>query len=98
MNTLNDKVAVITGAGRGIGRGIAILMAQEGAKVVVNDAGVGPDGSGHDDGPADQVVAEVTATGHEAVADYDSVATMDGGENIIKTAIDKFGRIDDLVN
>ena len=97
-NTLEGKIAVITGAGRGIGRGIAHLMAEEGAKVVVNDPGVGPDGAGHDDGPADQVVAEITANGQEAVANHDSVATMDGGENIIKTAIDKFGRIDILVN
>jgi hypothetical protein len=96
--TLQDKVAVITGAGRGIGRGIAILMAEEGAKVVVNDPGVGPDGAGHDNGPADEVVAEIKAKGHEAVANYDSVASMDGGENIIKTAIDRFGRIDVLVN
>jgi NAD(P)-dependent dehydrogenase (short-subunit alcohol dehydrogenase family) len=106
MGTLEGKVAVITGAGRGIGRGIAILMAQEGAKVIVNDPGVGPDGAGHDDGPADQVAAEIraasaeggTAAGGTAVANYDTVATAEGGENIIKTALDKFGRIDILVN
>jgi len=98
MPLLEGKVAVITGAGRGIGRAIAIQMAEEGAKVVVNDPGVGPDGAGHDDGPADQVVAEIVAKGLTAVANYDSVATMAGGESIINTAIDSFGRIDVLVN
>ncbi len=98
MPLLEGKVAVITGAGRGIGRAIAIQMAEEGAEVVVNDPGVGPDGAGHDDGPADQVVAEIAAKGLTAVANYDSVATMAGGESIIKTAIDSFGRIDILVN
>ena len=98
MPLLEGKVAVITGAGRGIGRAIAIQMAEEGAKVVVNDAGVGPDGQGHDDGPADQVVAEITGRGLTAVANYDSVTTAQGGESIIKTALDSFGRIDILVN
>ncbi len=98
MGTLEDKVAVITGAGRGIGRSIALMMAEEGAKVVVNDPGVGPDGAGTDDGPADQVVAEITKAGGTAVANHDTVATADGGEAIIKTAVDKFGRVDILVN
>ncbi len=98
MGLLEDKVAVVTGAGRGIGKATAIQMAEEGARVVVNDAGVGPDGAGHDNGPADQVVAEIVDRGLAAVASYDSVATMDGGERIIKTALDSFGRLDVLVN
>jgi len=98
MGHLDGKVAVVTGAGRGIGRGISILLAQEGAKVVVNDPGVNPDGTGHDNGPADQVVAEIKAMGLTATANYDTVATAEGGESIIKTAIDTFGRIDILVN
>ncbi len=98
MKALEGKIAVITGSGRGIGRGIAMLFASEGASVIVNDPGVSTDGSGHDDGPADRVVAEIKAAGGSAVANHDSVATVDGGERIITTAIDTFGRLDILVN
>jgi NAD(P)-dependent dehydrogenase (short-subunit alcohol dehydrogenase family) len=95
---LEGKVAVVTGSGRGIGRGIAHLMASEGARVVVNDPGVNVDGTGHDDGPAAQVVEEIKQQGGTAVPNFDSVATAEGGENIIKTALDNFGRVDVLVN
>jgi len=96
---LKGKVAVVTGAGRGLGRAEAIVLASEGAKVVVNDLGGGTDGAGVASmSPADEVVAEIKKTGGEAVANYDSVATAQGGENIIKTAVDAFGRLDILVN
>jgi len=91
---LKDKVAVVTGSGRGIGRGIALQLSAEGAKVVVNDLGGAVDGSGDSATPADEVVNEIKAAGGEAVANYDSVATMDGGENIVKAALDSFGKID----
>jgi len=95
---LEGKVAIVTGAGRGIGRGEALALASEGAKVVVNDLGGAVDGSGAARSPADEVVAEIKKLGGEAVANYDSVATMQGGENIVRTAIDNFGKVDILVN
>jgi NAD(P)-dependent dehydrogenase (short-subunit alcohol dehydrogenase family) len=95
---LKDKVAVVTGAGGGIGRGIALLLAKEGAKVVVNDLGGSATGEGQDSAPADKVVAEIKAAGGTAASNYDSVASLAGGEKIIGTALEKFGRIDVVVN
>ena len=95
---LEGRNAVVTGAGRGIGRAVAMLLAREGARVVVNDPGVNVDGTGHDNGPADQVVAEIRAAGGTAVANYDSVAEVQGGENMIRQCVESFGRIDILVN
>jgi len=97
MGIVQDRVAVVTGGGRGIGRAICLLLAEEGARVVVNDPGVAVDGTGFDQRPADEVVEEIRRRGGVAVANYDSVATMEGGERIIRTAIDNFGRIDILV-
>lgn len=94
----DGKVAVVTGAGGGLGRSHALLLASRGAKVVVNDLGGAPDGTGESKMMADKVVDEIKAAGGEAVPNYDSVATMEGGANIIKTAVDSFGRIDILIN
>jgi NAD(P)-dependent dehydrogenase (short-subunit alcohol dehydrogenase family) len=97
-NALDGKVVVVTGAGRGIGREIALTCAAEGAKVVVNDLGGAADGSGASAGPADEVVAEIKQRGGAAVANTDSVAEAASANNIIKTAVDAFGRLDGVVN
>ena len=94
---LEGKVAVVTGAGRGIGRGVAKLLALQGAAVVVADVGASLDGDGEDTTPAAKVVEEISELGGRAVASYHSVATMEGGENIVKTAMEQFGRLDIVV-
>src|SRR5262249_37708899 len=95
---LKGKSVVITGAGRGIGREIALLMSKHGARVVVNDYGGNAAGTRGEKGPADEVVNDIRKAGGEAVANYDSVATMAGGQSIIKSALDAFGRVEVVVN
>jgi NAD(P)-dependent dehydrogenase (short-subunit alcohol dehydrogenase family) len=98
MGMLDGKVAIVTGAGGGIGRAHALLLAREGAAVVVNDLGGARDGTGAGSAMADQVVTEIKDAGGRAVANYDSVAEPEGAENIIKTAIDEFGKVDGVVS
>jgi NAD(P)-dependent dehydrogenase (short-subunit alcohol dehydrogenase family) len=98
MGKLDGKVAAITGSGRGIGRGIALLMAKEGAKVVVNDLGGDVNGVGADRAPAQQVVDEIKKAGGQAVANVENIATVKGGESLVQSAVDSFGRLDILVN
>ena len=95
---LKGKVAVVTGSGRGIGRGIAILLAEQGASVVVNDLGCSVDGAGQTAQQADEVVNEIKAAGGKAVGNYDSVSEFASAKNIIDTAVKSFGRLDILVN
>jgi NAD(P)-dependent dehydrogenase (short-subunit alcohol dehydrogenase family) len=98
MGALEGRVVIITGAGRGIGREHALLFAAEGAKVVVNDRGGANDGAGADDSPANEVVAEITARGGEAVANGDDVADWEGAQRLVNSAIDAFGDLHVLVN
>ena len=95
---LKDRVAIVTGAGRGIGASIAKLMASEGAAVVVNDLGGSVDGEGADDAPARDVVREIEAAGGAAVANFDDVADYDASEQIIRTALNEYGQLDILCN
>jgi len=94
----DDRVVIVTGAGRGIGRGHALEFARQGAKVVVNDLGAESDGTGGSTGPAGEVVDEIRAMGGEAVANGDDVADFAGAERLVNTAVDAFGRLDVLVN
>ena len=98
MARLDGRVAVVTGAGRGIGRSVARLLASEGASVVVNDLGAAVDGSGHDSGPAHDVVAEIAEAGGKAVANGADISVFAAAESLVQTAIEEFGRLDILVN
>jgi len=98
MGLYDNNVAIVTGAGRGIGRSHALLLAAEGAAVVVNDLGGSADGAGADSTPAQQVVDEITAKGGRAVANYDSVSSWQGAEAMVQQAINTFGGLDVLVN
>jgi NAD(P)-dependent dehydrogenase (short-subunit alcohol dehydrogenase family) len=98
MGLLDGKVAIVTGSGGGIGREHALAMAKEGAALVINDLGGARDGSGGGATMADQVVDEIKAAGGEAVANYDNVATVEGGKNILKSGLDAFEKVDILVN
>ena len=93
-----NRVAIVTGAGNGLGKAYALELGKRGAKVVVNDLGGAVDGSGSGNSPADDVVDEIIKNGGEAVANYDSVASKDGGESIVQTAVDNFGTVDAVIN
>jgi NAD(P)-dependent dehydrogenase (short-subunit alcohol dehydrogenase family) len=98
MGICEGRVVIITGAGRGLGRAYALGLAAEGAKVVVNDLGVGTHGDTTTERPADEVVAEIRKAGGQAVANFDDVADWDGAGRIVRTALDAFGRLDAVVN
>ncbi len=99
MSKLNEgRVAVITGAGRGIGREHALMLAEHGAKIVVNDLGADPDGTGADAGPANEVVDSILKMGGEAVVNGDDISEMDGAKGLIDQAIDTYGRLDIVIN
>src|SRR6202451_4346806 len=96
--SFDGRVAVVTGGGRGLGRSYALLLALRGAKVVVNDPGGSLDGEGVDSGPAECVVSEITAAGGQAVACTESVSTPEGGDSIVRTALEHYGRLDILIH
>ena len=96
-NILKNKVAIITGSGRGVGKGIAKLMAHEGAKVIIVDPGTELDGSGGTQSIAESVVKEILQTGGEAIASFEDITTMTGGESVVQQAIDTFGKLDIVV-
>jgi NAD(P)-dependent dehydrogenase (short-subunit alcohol dehydrogenase family) len=98
MGVIDGRVAIITGAGRGIGASISRLFGQEGAAVVVNDLGGGPDGTGSDEGPAKQIADEIVAAGGKAVADGGDIGDTATGERLVRTAVEQFGRLDIVVN
>jgi NAD(P)-dependent dehydrogenase (short-subunit alcohol dehydrogenase family) len=98
MGMLDGKVAIVTGAGRGIGRGEALLLAAEGARVVVNDVGGDWDGTGRDDRPASEVAEEIKAAGGEAVAHHDDISEPDGAAGALRLAVETWDRLDCLVN
>jgi NAD(P)-dependent dehydrogenase (short-subunit alcohol dehydrogenase family) len=98
MGLLDGKTAIVTGAGRGIGRAEATRLAAHGARVVVNDLGVAVDGSASNERPADDVVKEIESGGGEAIASYDDVSTWDGAERLVQSAIERWGRLDIVVN
>ena len=96
-NYLDGKVAIVTGAGRGIGAGVAKALAGEGAKVIVNDIGAALDGEGASNTPAEEVVDLIKTAGGEAVPNYTDISTMEGGESIVQSAVDTFGKLDIVV-
>jgi len=98
MELLDGRVAIVTGAGRGLGRVEALELAQHGAAVVVNDLGTTLAGTGQDDSPAEDVVAEITAMGGRAVAHFGDVADWEQSADLVRTAVDEFGGLDILVN
>ena len=98
MTLLDGKVAIVTGAGRGIGRGEALALARHGARVIVNDVGVAVDGSGGDQKPAEEVVAEIEAAGGQALANFQDISTWDGAESLVQQALDSWGQLDIVVN
>src|SRR5690625_3354801 len=98
MGICQDRVCIVTGAGRGIGREHALMLAEQGDKVVVNDIGGNMDGTGGDAGPAQDVVDEIEAAGGTAIANRDDIATWAGSENLVNTAIDTYGTLDVVIN